>query len=356
MNVPLYQKISDQLKEEIFTHKIEAGQQLPTEKELSESFHVSRITAKRALTELEQLGLVTRTRGKGTFVKSNTSSFSALSANKHVLFVIPFEGMTFGDFTAGLQPTLQNAGITVFITYANYLREHTAETIAQSFDGLIYYPMDTSDYLDVLLQLSLQHFPVVLLDKKIYDLPFPCVFSDNFGGGELAAKLLIAHKHQRIAFVSSNEQHHPHTTRARYLGYVKALQEQKLTFHTSLDDQISSEHSVLELVKDQKVTALLCENDLVALKTMSVLQNHGYQVPGDVSVIGFDNIQSSELSNPPLTTVAQDFARIGYEAGELLLRWMCQHQVPAQDVQIPVQLIERQSTQALAGANKTKQD
>ena len=342
MNVPLYQKISKDLKEEIITQKISVGDQLPTEKELSETYKVSRITAKRALTELEQQGLVTRTRGKGTFVKDATRTPTP-AGKQHVLFIIPFEGMSFGDFTQGLQPTLQNVGITVFITYANYLREHSAATIRESFDGLIYYPMDTSDNLDILLELALHNFPVVLLDKKIYDLPFPCVTSDNFSGGEMAAQLLIAQKHEKIAFISSNEMHHPHTTRARYLGYIKALTDGKLPFHTALSDQLSSESSVLELVREQHVTAMVCENDLVALKTMSILQSNGFSVPNDISVIGFDNIQAAELSNPPLTTVAQDFTQIGFKAGEMLINWI-DGQVKSSDIEIPVRLIERKST------------
>ena len=68
--------------------------------ELSETYSVSRITAKRALTELEQLGLVSRTRGKGTFVQELNKNHTKLL--KRVLFIIPFEGMSFGDFTQGL--------------------------------------------------------------------------------------------------------------------------------------------------------------------------------------------------------------------------------------------------------------
>ncbi len=68
--------------------------------------------------------------------------------------------------------------------------------------------MYTEDYLDILLELSLQNFPVVLLDKQIYDLGFPCVSSDNFNGGEQAAQALLNLGHKRIAFVASNDTHH----------------------------------------------------------------------------------------------------------------------------------------------------
>ena len=199
MSLPLYQQISDDLKQKIVTKTFKSGDQLPTEKELSETYSVSRITAKRALTELEQLGLVSRTRGKGTFVQELNKNHTKLL--KRVLFIIPFEGMSFGDFTQGLVPALKVENTTVFITYASYLKENTADDIKENFDGLIYYPMYTEDYLDILLELSLQNFPVVLLDKQIYDLGFPCVSSDNFNGGEQAAQALLNLGHKRIAFL-----------------------------------------------------------------------------------------------------------------------------------------------------------
>ncbi len=344
MSLPLYQQISNDLKQKIIAKTFKSGDQLPTEKELSETYSVSRITAKRALTELEQLGLVSRTRGKGTFVQELNKNHTKLL--KRVLFIIPFEGMSFGDFTQGLVPALKVENTTVFITYASYLKENTADDIKENFDGLIYYPMYTEDYLDILLELSLQNFPVVLLDKQIYDLGFPCVSSDNFNGGEQAAQALLALGHKRIAFVASNDTHHPQTTRNRYLGYVKVLKEQGIKFHTTLDDSLYTESSVLELIHNEKVTGLICENDLVALQTMKTLQDNHFSVPNDISIIGFDDIQAASLSNPPLTTIAQDFIGMGRIAGELLLDWIKSGQTP-KDVKVPINLIKRKTTEEL---------
>lgn len=344
MSLPLYQQISDDLKQKIVTKIFKSGDQLPTEKELSEAYSVSRITAKRALTELEQLGLVSRTRGKGTFVQELNKNHTKLL--KRVLFIIPFEGMSFGDFTQGLVPALKVENTTVFITYASYLKENTADDIKENFDGLIYYPMYTEDYLDILLELSLQNFPVVLLDKQIYDLGFPCVSSDNFNGGEQAAQALLNLGHKRIAFVASNDTHHPQTTRNRYLGYVKVLKEQGIKFHTTLDDSLYTESSVLELIHNEKVTGLICENDLVALQTMKTLQDSHFSVPNDISIIGFDDIQAASLSNPPLTTIAQDFIGMGRIAGELLLDCIKSGQNP-KDVKVPINLIKRKTTEEL---------
>ncbi len=253
MSVPLYQQICNDLVKEIKTNNLKVGEQLPTEKELALTYKVSRITAKRALSELEQMGMATRIQGKGSFVtKVKKVQFSG--TNRRLLFVMPFEGMNFGNFTPGLLPTINAAEITLFMTYSNYLRENSATSIRENFDGLIYYPMHTEDFLDVLLELSMYNFPIVLLDKKIIDLPFPCVFADNFNGGILATHLLIQQGHQRIAYVMSNEPHHPHTTRNRYLGYIKELKENHLSYHTTLDDPLATVEGILKLIESQALT------------------------------------------------------------------------------------------------------
>ena len=87
----------------------------------------------------------------------------------------------------------------------------------QEFDGMIYYAFATDQHLDLLFELSLKQFPVVVLDKKIYELPFPTVLSDNFQGGSLATAHLISKGHKKIAYLFG-EQAHPQSVRQRVLG------------------------------------------------------------------------------------------------------------------------------------------
>ncbi|MCT0038486.1 LacI family transcriptional regulator, partial [Lactococcus lactis subsp. lactis] len=71
-----------------------------------------------------------------------------------------------------------------------------------------------------------------------------------------------------------------------------------------------------------------------------------FSVPNDISIIGFDDIQAASLSNPPLTTIAQDFIGMGRIAGELLLDWIKSGQTP-KDVKVPINLIKRKTTEEL---------
>ncbi len=346
MVVPLYQKISDDLKDEITSKKIAVGEKLPTEMELSDSYHVSRITAKRALNELEQLGLVSRTRGKGSFVKDTTEE-NPLPLNKVILFILPFGDLSFGNFNQGLVPFCKEAGYTVFITHADYLNETDASVIQQNFSGLIYYPMNTDEYLDKLCMLASLDFPIVVLDKKIHGLQLPCVQSDNAMGGYLATHHLIELGHQKIAFITLDEVHHPHTVRNRYLGYIQALAEAHLPYHTSFTDHEATSKNILEFVKNNEITGLICENDLIAIQCMNALQAANYIIPSDISIVGFDNIQASQLSNPPLSTIEQNFTELGIEAGQSLVNWVEKGEIPS-DSKVAVKFIERNTTKELS--------
>ena len=130
------------------------------------------------------------------------------------------------------------------------------------------------------------------------------------------------------------------------MGYLEALNKARLPFHTPLDDKSATIDTLMNYVNDHKVTAFVCENDLVAIQTMNYLKQHGYDIPNDFSVIGFDDIQAAALVDPPLTTVAQDFHKLGEIAGRSLIEWLQTKEIPA-DSSYPVSFIKRHSTKEM---------
>lgn len=262
---------------------------------------------------------------------------------RRILFLLPYVAdLSVGDFSKGLNPVMQDKQIDVMMTTLDFLQNKTAKELINEFDGLIYYALDTEQHLDLLFELSLKEFPVVILDKKIYELPFPTVLSDNFQGGALAASYLIEQGHSKIAYLFGT-QTHPQSVRQRYLGYLEALDKAGLTFHTSLDDKSATLDELLSYITKYEVTAFVCENDVVAIQTMNLLRQHGYHIPEDFSIIGFDDIQAAALVDPPLTTIAQDFEQLGKLAGDALVTWLETKDRPS-DSKFPVSFIKRQST------------
>ncbi|WP_088810493.1 MULTISPECIES: substrate-binding domain-containing protein [unclassified Listeria] len=343
---PLYQQISEQLERQIMSGELQVGAQLPTEHALAASHQTSRITSKRALSELENKGLVERIRGKGTFVKARSIS-KAVTSMKQVLFILPFPGQhDLGNFTALMLPYLAEKGYHVHIQDESFLTQTHFFQLIEQYDGMIYYPETGNSNLDILYQLHFQGFPVVLLDKKMEGIPFPYVTADNFSGGYMAAHLLLSKGHTKIAFLNSRTIQETSTVRERYMGYLRALFEAGISFH-ALETNVHSEEAyagIAEKFVADGVTAIVAENDLMAIQFMKQAKKMGIRIPQDLAVIGFDNIQAAEFVEPSLTTISQNFEEMGRAAAISL-----QKQIQKKDVEnaiIPVSLIERESSGA----------
>ncbi|WP_312497408.1 LacI family DNA-binding transcriptional regulator [Enterococcus sp.] len=309
MKEPLYKQIYDALHDAILTGTLAPGSRVPTEKELSETYQVSRITSKRALTELEQNQLIYRVQGSGSFVRQKTSRV----ATGKILFVLPFANdLSLGNFTEGIYPIMHAYGYELLMTPADYLEKTSPQELMQEFDGMIYYASNTSSYYDLLFTCQQHGFPVVTLDKQLHDFAFPAILPDNFEGGQLAAAHLLSLGHQRIAYIFGSR-HHPQSVRKRYLGYVETMQR-SVDFLTKLDDGRAVLTEAVTYIQDQQITAAVCENDLVAIELMRHIRQHP-QIPADFSIIGFDNIQAAALVDPALTTIGQNFAEMGRLAG-----------------------------------------
>ena len=342
MTQPLYQKIKKELEAKILAGQLMPGSKLPTEKELSTNYRVSRITAKRALTDLEQEGFITRVQGSGSFVKE----LKAKQKPRRILLILPLEESTelsVAPLSEGVMSVFQAEKIDVFLTNYDFLTDRSAVVIMAEFDGLLYYARNEEAHLDLLLSLAVQNFPVLILDKKVHDLPFPAVTADNERGGYLATNYLIQLGHQKIAYYFGSN-HHPQSTRQRYFGYLHALAEANIAFHSHLEDTYLNAADLSNYLHQNEVTALVCENDLFALRAIQQLRQQKWQVPANLAVIGFDDTQAARFFDPALTTILQDFKKIGITAANLLLKWLQTGIKPA-DNQISVKLIKRASTQ-----------
>lgn len=350
MTKPLYQIIIQELKEQITSGIFPVNSQLPTEKELAAQYQVSRITSKRALTDLENAGLVYRIRGKGSFVKRADLIISQPEkvkiSKKRILFILPFANdLSLGNFTEELLPLLEQKQFDLFLTSTEFINQKQAADIIDEFDGLIYYSSHLEAHLDFLFDLSLQDFPTVILDQKLHELPFPSVVSDNFSGGKQACQYLIEQGHTRIGYIFGDSTH-AQTARQRYLGYLELIKKEKLAFYTIYADHDASIESLISYIQSNQLTALVCENDVTAILAIQRLHAQGWKIPEQISVVGFDNIQESNFIDPPLTTIAQNFKELGKKAGESLLYWITSQKKP-NDVKVEVKLINKSSVAKL---------
>jgi DNA-binding LacI/PurR family transcriptional regulator len=144
--------------------------------------------------------------------------------------------------------------------------------------------------------------------------------SDNLAGGRIAGEHLVERGRRRVAFIGRADDHYPEF-RDRYIGLCEVLHANGLPVDSHLQaDALSIEQAGYEatqrlLARAIPFDAIFAASDLIALGAMRALTEANLHVPNDVSVIGFDGLPAAATTQPPLTTVAQDYPR----AGEMLV-------------------------------------
>lgn len=343
-----YEVIYQRLRMAILRGEYAPNDRLPSENAVAIKYGVSRITSKRVLNELAAADLAYRVRGGGTYVKPHKST-----ASRQILLVLPFPATpTFGDYQSGIQATLTGTTWQLHaMTNAAFLQQDV-RALAQRYAGVIYYPQDLVAELPLLMTLRANRLPLVVLDQRPAALAVPSVVSDNVAGGRLACQHLKARGHRRIAFLTASPfwETFTGTVSDRFLGYFNELQPRHvdaalpLKWAQALRGQ-STNARFSAYLRDQKITALIAENDVVALQVLHRLQASDPRVVDHLAVVGFDNLPAAARNVPALTTVVQDFTQIGARAVEALL-----DQINDPDrtfntrVTVPVKLMIRAST------------
>jgi len=176
---------------------------------------------------------------------------------------------------------------------------------------------------------------------------FHSVSIDQFRGAYDATSHLIALGHTTIAHVAGPEDSMDATERVR--GWSAALSEHGLVAHEPLEgDWSPSSGFAAGLALGPQFTAVFSANDQMALGVMHALGTRGVAIPGDVSVVGFDDIPEAEHFTPPLTTVRQDFAELGRTVMSTLLEVILDESLAEAAHPVPV-LVPRESTAAPRG-------
>lgn len=192
--------------------------------------------------------------------------------------------------------------------------------------------------------------PVVQACEWIEGLEAPRVLADNAEGARLAIAHLTGLGHRRILHLTGPEGNS--LTRARREGVLAALADAGLAETTSWlngDFSLQSGHAAAaQLVQmTTRPTAVFCDNDEMAIGLINGLSQAGIRVPQDISVVGFDNIEMSAYTLPPLTTIRQHRDRLGRHAATALLARINGQPTPEDEV-LPVELLLRASTAAPA--------
>jgi DNA-binding LacI/PurR family transcriptional regulator len=313
----------------------------PTIHELAADLGVSSTTVWRAFQEKARIGAATRRRILARaktlgYVPSQVAQNLSQGRTRTLGVIVPMVGHpVFSTLVEKIEEAAFRRGYNVILcdTYLSMEREtdYCRMLLSRRVEGVVVVPFaersrDGHRHLD---ELRKRGIPVVLLEQAPEGTPFPSVVADNFEASRAMTRHLIARGHRKIAFAFHPVHAWDPVGTERLAGFRRAMADARLTrgARLLLDACELKEGRVWTyrpdpiaacFGADDRPTALFAGMDLLAIGALDTLRGLGLQVPRDVAVAGFDDIEFSAFAQPPLTTVAQPTEAMAVRAAELL--------------------------------------
>jgi LacI family transcriptional regulator len=257
----------------------------------------------------------------------------------------------FPPIARGIEERLEPAGYTSLL--ANTDNDPEREQL--SFDALRarqvdgYITASARRQHPLLEELAANSRPLVLVNRATDDAGLPSVVPDDSDGMRQAVEHVAALGHRRVAHLAGPFE--LSTGVHRHEGFVEGMQaaglqvDRDLVVAGSLFTEAEGARQCRELIeRGREFTAVLAGNDLLALGCIDALRDAGLDCPGDVSVVGFNDMDWSARFSPPLTTVRVPHHRLGIAAADLLLERLADPGASIRHVVLPVELVVRGST------------
>jgi GntR family transcriptional regulator, arabinose operon transcriptional repressor len=353
---PKYQIIRQSLSDAIASGEYQPGHRLPSESELVKTFAASRPTVIKALRELQLSGVIERRAGSGSYVRADAAARGYTFG-----LLIPELGRTeiFEPICRGMAEA-QHGGHHVLLWGSSFGDEANIEQqasqacrqlIAKKVSGVFFAPLELTPRKDAINRsvaelLDKAAIPVVLLDRDLVSYPersqYDLVGIDNRRAGYVVTKHLINGGCRRIVFLGRPGS--APTVDARIAGYKRAIAESKLSSGPHIlrmDPENQTE--VKKVMTRLRPEAFVCANDFTAAHLLKTLTDLKIDVPGDVRMVGIDDVKYASLLSVPLTTIHQPCASIGAIAIGAMLDRLRDPNLPARDILLNFHLVVRES-------------
>ena len=261
------------------------------------------------------------------------------------VFLSDYYAKVFSGFSNALMHSDYRFKIVALRPYVRKWDKYPFRT-AEGIDGLVvdYWPTFFTKKFDVDL-------PCVIITDPDPDVKAHFVSADNVAGGEMAARLLYDHGHERIAILRGHTWSTDSDLRIkgfrRFMSKVGTAVPQEMIFTADYEEDRAAKVVERLFLEHKNITAIFCCNDNMAYGAIKKMKQLGMRCPEDVSVIGFDDESRAASSDPPLTTVrvhTQELGRMGAEKMVDFLRGKINKQdFYGQETTLPVSLVERKS-------------
>ncbi|SHM33285.1 transcriptional regulator, LacI family [Roseibium suaedae] len=321
-----------------------------TLKDIADAVGVSISTASRALKGMPGISSEVRSRIQQAAERLNYAGTSQPGGVLTVLSDLHLAESATGEFMqavqAGMEKRARELGLPMSMQLVNPAAMRQLDPDAAT-SGYLLFSMQHEDIVSLLHERGI---PAVIVNGREPLMRLDAVAPANRTGGYLGARHLTQLGHTRILRLT----HSPRPTiRDRMAGCVKAMLDAGLEDHDDLVVELEAmrTHLAYQAIKQRieaqgspDFTAILCCNDACAFGAIAALNEAGINVPGDVSVVGFDDIPTAALNSVPLTTIHVDAEDIGARSVNRLLERVRGQDHLATYTETAVSLVVREST------------
>lgn len=338
---PKYVLVEDYIRQQIKRRKI--TDKLPGERSLARELGYSYMTIRKAIENLVNEGVLFKVPTKGTFVADQKKNKVRTRTIGYFLdsriaggLSSPYYSMIFNALEKA------TARKTYSLIYFTDTDPANLQKILDKLDGVI---ASSFPRIEPTIQEFTQRVPVVAIDNSAADKTIPSVIIDNFSALVEVVDHLCTLGHQRIGFMTGLED--SDVGKNRYEGYRSGITRHGIAIDPTLvfrgnytfGSGVSGADYFMSL--EDRPTAIVCANDSMALGAMNKLLQAGFEVPRDVSVIGFDDIDIARQIVPPLTTVKVPVEEIAERAFDMLEALMEGRKLDNRHVALAAHLVAR---------------
>lgn len=354
--VPLYLQIAEDISTKIVAGNLKVDDQLGSQQDLSREYRVSLMTVKKALSHLAHQGWVYGRVGKGSYV-ARQSLVRPTVVNSSIAIVLEnLRSPFFSMVVQAVEDAAYRCGYNVLLSNSSGQTEKEERQIRHfreiGVSGLIIASLRHVYHATPTIQmLHREEFPFVMV-SYMDDLEIPFVGTDHEEGACMATQHLLGLGYKRIGYLNAERGNLVGELRKK--GFVRAMRlggcavESRFLFRMQVHgvrDYYQGGYEIgRRFVKSpgQRPEALFVYNDSAALGFQKAVLEGGLRIPGDIALVGFDNIEQGEYAAVPLTTIQQPTARIGAKAVDVLIRTIERREVQCRTVLMP-ELVIRNS-------------
>nr|WP_249226040.1 GntR family transcriptional regulator [Oceanobacillus jordanicus] len=311
-------------------------QKISSESELMAQFKVSRHTVRLAIGDLVAKGWLYREQGSGTFCADREEEQDTIQAveRKNIAIITTYiSDYIFPSIIRGAESILSQAGYQVSIFSTNNDHEKEREILekilSQPFDGVIVEPTKSAfsnPNINYYLNLERLSIPYIMINAYYDELePMSLVMNDE-KGGFIQTEHLIQLGHTEIAGIFKTDDLQG---TQRMKGFLKAHRrygiplnpKNIITYHTEEKETkpVQELEKMLFSEEARDITGLVSYNDELVMNVLNLLRNKRMQVPGDLSIVGYDDSFFTEVSEVKLTSVAHPKSDMGKAAAKTIL-------------------------------------